>query len=96
MKRATDTEVRPLGRSLASRYAGQTVIAIGAHPDDLEIGIGGMLAKLQLIGARVIMCVASIPKDFEVSAPPEMPKPVSATSTVWSNSGRRRISSAYR
>jgi LmbE family N-acetylglucosaminyl deacetylase len=66
MKRATETEVRPLGRSLASRYAGQTVLAIGAHPDDLEIGIGGMLAKLQLIGARVIMCVASIPKDFEV------------------------------
>ena len=66
MKRAIETEVRPLGRSLASRYAGQTVIAIGAHPDDLEIGIGGTLAKLQRIGARVIMVIASIPKDFEI------------------------------
>ena len=66
MKRATDTEVRPLGRSLASRYAGQTVVAIGAHPDDLEIGIGGTLAKLKRVGARVIMVVASIPNDFEI------------------------------
>jgi LmbE family N-acetylglucosaminyl deacetylase len=66
MKRASETEVRPLGRSLASRYAGQTVVAIGAHPDDLEIGIGGTLAKLQRVGARVIMVVASIPKDFDV------------------------------
>jgi LmbE family N-acetylglucosaminyl deacetylase len=23
------------------------VVAIGAHPDDLEIGIGGTLAKMQ-------------------------------------------------
>jgi LmbE family N-acetylglucosaminyl deacetylase len=66
MKRACDTEVRPLGRSLASRYAGQTVVAIGAHPDDLEIGIGGTLAKLQRNGARVVMVIASIPKDFEI------------------------------
>jgi LmbE family N-acetylglucosaminyl deacetylase len=66
MKRAADTEVRPMGRSLASRYAGQTVVAVGAHPDDLEIGIGGTLAKLQRCGARVIMVIASIPKDFEV------------------------------
>jgi N-acetylglucosamine malate deacetylase 1 len=66
MKRASDTEVRPAGQSLASRYAGRTVVAIGAHPDDLEIGIGGTLAKLQRSGARVVMVVASIPKDFDV------------------------------
>ncbi|HZZ95005.1 MAG TPA: PIG-L deacetylase family protein [Usitatibacter sp.] len=66
MKRATETEVRPLGRSLASRYSGQTIVAIGAHPDDLEIGIGGTLAKLARVGARVVMVVASIPKDFDV------------------------------
>lgn len=66
MKRACDTEVRPASRSIASRYAGRTVVAIGAHPDDLEIGIGGTLAKLQRNGARVVMCVASIPKDYDV------------------------------
>jgi LmbE family N-acetylglucosaminyl deacetylase len=66
MKRACDTEVRPASRSIASRYAGQAVVAIGAHPDDLEIGIGGTLAKLQRSGAKVVMCVASIPKDYEV------------------------------
>ena len=66
MKRACDTEVRPATRSLANRYAGATVLAIGAHPDDLEIGIGGTLAKMQRAGAHVVMVVASIPKDFDV------------------------------
>jgi LmbE family N-acetylglucosaminyl deacetylase len=66
MKRASETEVGRSMQPLASRYAGRTVVAIGAHPDDLEIGIGGTLAKLQLGGARVVMVVASVPKDFEV------------------------------
>ena len=66
MKRVCETEIRPAGQSIANRYAGKTVVAIGAHPDDLEIGIGGTLAKLQRNGAHVIMCVASIPKDFDV------------------------------
>jgi len=64
MDRATD--LRPQTQSLASRYSGKTVFAIGAHPDDLEIGIGGTLAKLRRDGARVVMVVASIPKDFDV------------------------------
>ena len=54
------------GQTLASRYTNKTVVAIGAHPDDLEIGIGGTLARLRTQGARVIMVVASIPKNFEV------------------------------
>ncbi len=66
MKRACDTELRPSAQSIANRYSGRTVVAIGAHPDDLEIGIGGTLAKLQNNGARVVMVVASIPKDYEV------------------------------
>jgi N-acetylglucosamine malate deacetylase 1 len=66
MKRDCETAVKPERRSLASRYAGETVVAIGAHPDDLEIGIGGTLAKLQRNGAHVVMCVVSIPKDYEV------------------------------
>jgi LmbE family N-acetylglucosaminyl deacetylase len=66
MKRDCDVAVRPARQSLASRYAGETVVAIGAHPDDLEIGVGGTLAKMQQSGARVVMVVASIPKDFEI------------------------------
>jgi LmbE family N-acetylglucosaminyl deacetylase len=64
MERATD--LRPQTQSLASRYSGKTVIAIGAHPDDLEIGIGGTLSKLRRDGARVVMVVASIPRDFDM------------------------------
>jgi LmbE family N-acetylglucosaminyl deacetylase len=66
MKRASDTEVRPARDSFANRYSGKTVVAIGAHPDDLEIGIGGTLAKLRRNGSHVVMVVASIPKDYEV------------------------------
>ncbi len=51
---------------LVSRYRGRTVVAIGAHPDDLEIGVGGTLARLKKNGARVVMVVVSIPKDYEV------------------------------
>ena len=66
MKRACDLEVRPERESIAARYAGRTVVAVGAHPDDLEIGIGGTLAKMKNAGAHVVMCVASIPKDYDV------------------------------
>ena len=66
MKRDCATAVHPARQSLVSRYAGRTVVAIGAHPDDLEIGIGGTLAKLKQSGVNVVMVVASIPKDYEV------------------------------
>ncbi|MBI4425879.1 MAG: PIG-L family deacetylase [Elusimicrobia bacterium] len=46
-------------------YAGKTVIAIGAHPDDLELGIGGTLARMARAGAKVVGMIASVPSKFE-------------------------------
>lgn len=51
---------------LAARYGGRTVLAIGAHPDDLELAVGGTLAQLARDGARVVMAIVSIPSDYEV------------------------------
>lgn len=52
--------------SLFARYYGRTVLAIGAHPDDLELAIGGTLARLARNGAHVVMAVVSIPADYEL------------------------------
>ncbi|MBD2843797.1 PIG-L family deacetylase [Paenibacillus sp. IB182496] len=49
------------------------VLAVGCHPDDLEIGCGGTLAKLAAAGHRVTMAhVASGDKGHRVIAPDEL------------------------
>jgi|SRR6266540_176028 len=39
----------------------KTVVAFGAHPDDLEIGMGGTIAKLAKLNYDVRLVVATLP-----------------------------------
>ncbi len=39
----------------------KTIIAFGAHPDDLEIGMGGTIAKLSSMGYNVQPIIATLP-----------------------------------
>jgi LmbE family N-acetylglucosaminyl deacetylase len=41
------------------------VVCFGAHPDDLEIGMGGTIARHTGRGDRVMMVIATIPNNHE-------------------------------
>lgn len=65
--RGIESAPSPVRRSdILSQYEGKTVLAVGAHPDDLELGVGGTLARLSRSGVRVVMAVLSIPNNLAV------------------------------
>jgi LmbE family N-acetylglucosaminyl deacetylase len=59
------THVAAAARSFATRYLGRTVLAVGAHPDDIELGIGGTVALLTKAGVKVVMAIVSVPAEYE-------------------------------
>jgi LmbE family N-acetylglucosaminyl deacetylase len=54
-----------MNRSLLKSYRGRNVLAIGAHPDDVEMGMGGTAARLVQLGASVTIAVVSVPSNVE-------------------------------
>ena len=54
------------------------ILAVGAHPDDLEISCAGTLAKLKRAGHQVTLCHASAGDKGHYEIPPERLVPIRA------------------
>jgi LmbE family N-acetylglucosaminyl deacetylase len=65
-KELEKTQAAAAARSFAARYLGRTVLAVGAHPDDIELGIGGTVALLTNAGVKVVMAIVSVPAEYEI------------------------------
>lgn len=62
-KQTAPTEAR--STALLDKYRGRNVLAVGSHPNDIEAGAGGTLARLSDAGARVTMIIVCIPHHLE-------------------------------
>lgn len=49
---------------MMANYAGKKVLVVGAHPDDIELGAGGTVARLAADGADVRMVVVCTPNNL--------------------------------
>lgn len=50
---------------LLGKYKGKKALVIGAHPDDIELGAGGTVARLAAEGAEVTMVVVCTPNNLD-------------------------------
>jgi LmbE family N-acetylglucosaminyl deacetylase len=64
-----DADSSPIDRS----FAGRTVLAVFAHPDDESLACGGTLARLADAGARVVLLCASHGESGSISDPALVP-----------------------
>lgn len=44
----------------------QSLLAFGAHPDDIEMDIGGTVAKLTTMGHDVNLAIATLPNFVKI------------------------------
>lgn len=58
-----DGKVKAAG--MMAKYTGKKVLVVGAHPDDIELGAGGTVARLASDGADVRMVVVCTPNHIE-------------------------------
>ena len=49
---------------MMAKYAGKKVLVVGAHPDDIELGAGGTVARLTASGSDVRMVVVCTPNNL--------------------------------